>query len=86
MVFSQVWYTKGWKAFVNGVEQPLIRANYALRALRLPAGTSEVEMRFEPRVWVVGEKVSFAASALLLLLLAAAIYLDYKKQKAAQKA
>ncbi len=86
VVFSQVWYTKGWKAFVNGVEQPLIRANYALRALRLPAGTSEVEMRFEPRVWVVGEKVSFMASALLLLLLAAAIYLDYKKQKAAQKA
>lgn len=51
VVFSEIWYTKGWKAFVNGEEKPLIRANYALRALVLPKGESTIEMRFEPRVW-----------------------------------
>ena len=86
VVFSEIWYTKGWKAFINGVEQPLIRANYALRALKVPAGQSEIEMRFEPKVWVVGEKVSFVASLLLLLLLAAGLFFEYKKMKADKQA
>ncbi len=81
VVFSQIWYSKGWKAFVNGVEQPLVRANYAFRALVLPQGESTVEMRFEPKVWVIGEKVSFAASLLLLLMLAALIYFEIKPMK-----
>ncbi len=86
VVFSEIWYTKGWKAYVNGTEQPLIRANYALRALVLPKGESTVEMRFEPRVWVVGEKVSFAASLILLLLAAAAIIHEIKPFKCPRKA
>jgi hypothetical protein len=86
VVFSEIWYTKGWKAFINGVEQPLIRANYVLRALKVPAGASEIEMRFEPKVWVVGEKISFAASLLLLLILAAGLFFEFKKLKADKQA
>lgn len=69
VVFSQIWYTAGWKAYVDGQEQPIIRAHYALRGLRLPAGTSKVEMRFEPKVWKTGQAVSLASSGLLILLL-----------------
>ncbi len=68
VVFSQIWYTAGWKAYVNGQEQPLIRANYLLRGLRLPAGESTVEMRFEPKVWKIGQAISLASSGLLILL------------------
>lgn len=67
-VFSQIWYTKGWNAYLNGEKVPLIRANYVLRALRLPAGEHTIEMKFEPRVWAVGERISFASSLLLILL------------------
>lgn len=67
-VFSEIWYSKGWKAYVDGVEQPLIRANYLLRALEIPAGTHSIEMKFEPKVWSIGEKVSLASSLLLILL------------------
>jgi uncharacterized membrane protein YfhO len=81
VVFSEIWYTKGWKAYINGEEQPLIRANYVLRALKVPAGNSEIEMRFEPKVYAVGEKVSFVASLLLLLALGYGIYLEVKKFK-----
>lgn len=79
VVFSQIWYTKGWKAYVNGTEQPLIRANYVLRALRLPAGESKVEMRFEPNVWKTGQAVSLASSGLLILLLLGWVALRLKK-------
>lgn len=68
VVFSQIWYTAGWKAYVNGKEQPLIRANYLLRGLRVPAGKSEIEMRFEPKVWKTGQAVSLASSSLLIVL------------------
>ena len=81
VVFSEIWYTKGWKAYINGEEQPLIRANYVLRALKVPAGNSEIEMRFEPKVYAVGEKVSFVASLLLLLALGYGIFIEVKKFK-----
>jgi hypothetical protein len=69
VVFSEVWYTKGWKAYINGQETSLIRANYLLRALVVPEGEHLIEMKFEPRVWAVGEKISFAGSLILILLL-----------------
>jgi len=68
VVFSEIWYTKGWKAYINGQETPLIRANYLLRALVVPDGEHLIEMKFEPDVWAVGEKVSFAGSFILILL------------------
>jgi len=71
VVFSQVWYTAGWKAYVNGQEQPLIRADYILRALVLPEGQSEIVMKFESKVWKIGQKVSLASSSLLFLLIIA---------------
>lgn len=80
-IFSEIWYTAGWKAFVDGKETDLIRANYVLRALRVPAGTSTIEMRFEPKVWAVGQTVSLISSSLLILLLLLWLFGEYKKWK-----
>lgn len=67
VVFSEIWTTKGWNLYVDGEKQDLIRANYILRAALIPAGSHELEMRYEPMVWAVGEKVSLASSLLLIL-------------------
>lgn len=81
VVFSQIWYTAGWKAFVNGEEKPLIRANYLLRALELPQGESEVVMKFEPKVWKTGQRLSYISSGLLLILLIVWTFRELKKSR-----
>jgi hypothetical protein len=53
----------GWRAVVNGREAPLLRANVAFSAVPLPAGTSEVELRYAPRSVRMGALVSGAALA-----------------------
>jgi hypothetical protein len=68
VVFSEIYYDKGWNAYVDGEKMPHFRANYVLRAMVVPAGKHLVEFRFEPRVYRVGERVSFASSLLVILL------------------
>lgn len=67
-VFSEIYYPKGWNAYVDGTPTPHFRADYVLRAMVLPAGDHKVEFRFEPAVYRVGEKISLASSILLILL------------------
>lgn len=68
-VFSEIYYDKGWNAYIDGKETPYFRADYVLRAMVIPAGNHEIEFRFEPKVFAVGEKVAFASSLLLILML-----------------
>jgi hypothetical protein len=81
-VFSDMYYPpgKGWKCYLNG--QPtagFTKANYLLRAMRLPAGQNQkLEMRFEPRSYILGETISYVASLLTLLLCIAGLYFWYK--------
>jgi hypothetical protein len=67
-VFSEVYYPEGWKAYVDGKETPHFRANYLLRAMVLPAGDHRLEFRFEPKSYYTGQKVSLAASLIVILL------------------
>jgi uncharacterized membrane protein YfhO len=79
-VFSEIWYPKGWKAFIDGEETPVFRADYLLRALLIPQGEHEVEFRFEPESYFMGNKVSLASSLILLLALAGVAFVEFKKK------
>jgi hypothetical protein len=66
-VFSEIYYPKGWRATIDGTEVPIIRANYVLRAMSVPAGKHTIEFSFEPRPYTIGNKVTMASSWLLLI-------------------
>jgi hypothetical protein len=66
-VFSEVWYDKGWNAYVDGVKIPYFRADYLLRAAQLPSGNHKVEFKFEPKSYYMGENISLLFSFLLIL-------------------
>ena len=83
-VFSEVYYPD-WVATVDGKEVGIFRTDWILRGAVLPAGEHDIVMRFEPKVYSLGEKVSRASSAalLVLLVLAGAGMLAGKKRESA---
>ncbi|MEI7489802.1 MAG: YfhO family protein [Bacteroidota bacterium] len=78
VVFSEIYYPKGWNAYVDGTLTPHFRANYVLRSMVVPAGEHTVEFRFEPRAFYIGEKVSMISSIVLILLVIAGIVIAAK--------
>ena len=80
-VFSEIYYDKGWTAYVDGKESPYFRADYVLRAMELPAGKHVVEWRFRAPGWNTVEAVTGICSALILLGAAAAIVYAFRKKK-----
>ncbi|HEX2935434.1 MAG TPA: hypothetical protein VHO72_08780, partial [Bacteroidales bacterium] len=57
-----------WNAYIDGKQVSYINANYILRAMNIPAGEHTIEFRFEPRSYIVGNKISLASSILLIVL------------------
>lgn len=57
-IFSEVYYDKGWNAYVDGKAVPHMRANYVLRAMRVPAGEHTIEFKFEPATYAKGESLA----------------------------
>lgn len=84
IVFSEIYYPKGWHAFINGKEVELLRANYVLRALEVPAGTQAIEMRFEPKPYTVGNNVTQASSWLLLGIVLGGLVISVRRDPAVE--
>jgi hypothetical protein len=61
-------YYPGWKAFVDGREEIIRRANLFFRAVPLPAGNHTVEFRYEPRSFTIGLAISSVALVGLVVL------------------
>lgn len=84
-VFSEVYYPAGWKATIDGQPAEIFRANYILRAMKLPSGNHEIEFYFQPESFTKGALYSRISSGLLLLLLLAGIGAEFAKAKWCKK-
>ncbi len=70
LLISEVYYPAGWRATIDGVEAPIRRANYLLRAIHVPAGVHEVVLRFDPASYTVGKRISLVSMLLVYLSIA----------------
>jgi len=68
-VFSEIYYDKGWNAYLDGKQIQYFRANYILRAMIIPKGEHTIEFKFEPKSYYNGEKIGYASSIILLIML-----------------
>ena len=84
-VFSEIYYNKGWKMYIDGAETPYFRTDYLLRAAEIPVGNHKVEFIFHPVSYYAGENISLAGSVLLVLALGFAGYKENKKKPPVSK-
>ncbi|MEO6132733.1 MAG: YfhO family protein, partial [Saprospiraceae bacterium] len=75
-VFSEIWYgpDKGWQAYIDGVKAPHFRADYLLRAMKIPAGDHEIRFTFKPPAYYTGEIISLLFSFLIIMALFYGLY------------
>ena len=69
VLFLSDTYYPGWKAYVDGKESKVYRANYTFRAVGIPKGTHHVEFRYEPLSWKLGVLGSLIGVVLAIILM-----------------
>lgn len=80
-IFSEVYYPKGWNAYIDGKPANHFRANYTLRAMVIPAGIHKVEFKFEPEVISTGATFSLLSFGLFILIAIGGFFQEWRKGK-----
>lgn len=78
LVFFSVPYDKGFNAYIDGEKTEVIRADFGLMAVDVPAGTHQITFTYLPYGLKPAIAVSLAAAALILLL----VFLDLRSRPA----
>ncbi|MBL7763910.1 MAG: YfhO family protein [Chitinophagaceae bacterium] len=85
-VFSEIYYPKGWNAYLDGKKVDYVNANYILRGLSIPAGKHKIEFVFEPESVKSGNNIMFIASILILLSVIGGFFMQWYTTKNKAKA
>lgn len=78
-VFSEIYYSKGWEASIDGNEVDILRANYILRALEVPQGNHEIIFEFKPSSYAIGNTIMLISSILVMLIFLGGIAVHSKQ-------
>jgi hypothetical protein len=65
VVLADRW-DAGWRAYLDGKRVPILRTNYAIRGVVVPAGSSTLEFHYAPASFALGLRLAGLAAALLL--------------------
>ena len=84
IVFSEIYYP-GWTATIDGQPAELGRVNYILRALNVKPGTHKVVLDFHPTSLKTTETIAYVGYGVLLILLLAGLFFEWKKNKVTEK-
>jgi hypothetical protein len=78
-IFSETYYKDGWKAIIDGKETPILRVDYVLRGIQVPAGKHTIEFKFEPQVVKTGSTIALISFIVMMLVIIAGVYFDRKR-------
>jgi len=78
-VLSEIYYANGWQAYLDGNKVPHFRADWTLRAMRVPVGEHEIVFKFEPQDYFLSRKITTFSSLVVVLLLILSLGFYIKK-------
>jgi hypothetical protein len=81
-VLSEIYYDKGWNAYLDGKPVPYVKVNYVLRGMPVPAGSHTIEFRFEPATVQTSKTITTVCAILVYLLLLVAGWQAWRSKKA----
>ena len=81
LFLSDTWYPD-WKATIDDkTDAPIYKADYAFRAIKVPAGEHTVTFRYDDPKYTTGKTVSLATNILAILGLGIGLFFEWKKRK-----
>ena len=80
-VFSEIYYSQGWNAYIDGKKSDYCKVNYVLRGMPIPAGKHFIEFKFEPTLVSLGEQLTKYATYLSVLLIIVFGFFEWKEWK-----
>ncbi len=78
-VFSEIYYPDGWEITIDGEPATLLRVNYVLRAVMVPAGQHTIRMQFRPDAYFIGDKIILGSSILMLLIFLGSLFMTWRQ-------
>ena len=81
-VMSEIYYPKGWNAYLDGKKVDYLNVNYVLRGIPIPAGQHRIEFIFEPESFKTGTTLMYWSSIVISLVVIGGLFMAYKTQKA----
>lgn len=82
-VFSEIYFPKGWNAYIDGNLTDHTCVNYILRGMEIPAGKHKIEFKFEPKTYKTGGTLALIGSLMLFGSIIAGFYFANKKNELA---
>jgi hypothetical protein len=80
-VLSEIYYPRGWNAFIDGKKADYVKTNYVLRGMYVPAGEHKIKFIFEPKSYWEGRTITIIANLLVMLsILLAVVFITRQKK------
>jgi hypothetical protein len=80
VAFSEVFYDKGWNAYIDNQPVDHFRLNYILRGLKVPAGEHNIRFEYNPKTYQTGSILAVTFGGLIYLIIGLSIFLWIRKE------
>jgi uncharacterized membrane protein YfhO len=80
-IFSEIYYPKGWNAYIDGKKTNYNKVNYLLRGMSIPAGEHNIAFIFEPETYKLSSTISWWSGWALYTTIIIAVWAFYIEKK-----